>query len=329
MKKLSVIFALGLFACGKSSHAPEVTIGNQIWMIKNLDVSTFRNGDIIPEAKTIEEFTSAGEQSKPAWCYYENDPANGKKYGKLYNWYAVNDPRGLAPKGWHIPSEEEWRNLVSYLSVGGEKGTEANDKMKSVSDWTGQLVESGANYNGNNSSGFDGLPGGQMEYSQTHGPDFDDLHWLGCWWSSTNTGKYREMDAAFSIMLGYNGYQIYFQDAEYQISGLSVRCIKDETSENKPSNTKSQKKADFEGSWVADANTQVRYDGNRITDISVTKNGANYLFVFNKNDLGLKTMGTIDQSNNISLYGGKWLLALDATDNDNLFLQGEIFHRVK
>lgn len=329
MKRLPVIFLFAFFACGKSSHIPEIKIGNQIWMIKNLDVSTFRNGEAIPQAKTVEEFSALGEQSKPAWCYYDNDPTNGKKYGKLYNWYAVNDPRGLAPKGWHIPSEEEWRNLVSYLSVGGEKGTEANDKMKSVSDWTGQLVELGANYNGNNSSGFDGLPGGQMQYSQTHGPHFNDLHSLGCWWSSTsNTEKYRDKDDAKNIILGYNGNQILFSD-EYQISGLSVRCIKDETSENKPANVISEKKADFEGNWVADANSQVRYDGNRITDITITKNGANFLFVFNKNDLGLKTMGTVDESNNISLYDGKWLVALDATDKDNLFLKGEIFHRVK
>jgi hypothetical protein len=84
----------------------------------------------------------------------------------------------------------------------------------------------------------------------------------------------------------------------------------------------------FEGKWIAGASSQVRYDGNRITEIIVTRNGSNFIFEFNKNDLGLKTMGAPDQSNNISLYGGKWSVALDATNNDNLFLNGSIFHRV-
>lgn len=85
---------------------------------------------------------------------------------------------------------------------------------------------------------------------------------------------------------------------------------------------------DFEGKWVADASSQVRYDGNRITEIIVTRNGNNYIFEFNKNDLGLRTMGATDQSNNISLYSGKWVVSLDATNSDNLFLQGSLFHRV-
>lgn len=87
---------------------PETFIGNQIWMAANLDVATFRNGDPIPEAKTNEEWIDAANAKRPAWCYYDNDPVNGKKYGRMYNWYAVNDPRGLAPAGWHIPSLEEW-----------------------------------------------------------------------------------------------------------------------------------------------------------------------------------------------------------------------------
>ena len=76
-----------------------VKIGNQTWMKKNLDVSKFRNGDIVPEVRSQEEWSNAALENKPAWCYYNNDQANGVKYGKLYNWYAVNDPRGLAPEG--------------------------------------------------------------------------------------------------------------------------------------------------------------------------------------------------------------------------------------
>jgi uncharacterized protein (TIGR02145 family) len=99
------------------SHKPaanikSVQIGTQTWMVENLNVSTFRNGDLIPEAKTEDEWRKAGESKQPAWCYYGNEPANGTKYGKLYNWYAVNDPRGLAPAGWHVPSKVEFEYLA-------------------------------------------------------------------------------------------------------------------------------------------------------------------------------------------------------------------------
>jgi TolA-binding protein len=108
-----------------------VKIGTQTWMAENLNVSTFRNGDPIMEAKTNEEWEKAGKEGKPAWCNYENDPKNGAKYGKLYNWYAVNDPRGLAPAGWHVPSDAEWTTL------GDQLGDEASNKMKSTSGWNG------------------------------------------------------------------------------------------------------------------------------------------------------------------------------------------------
>ena len=103
----------------------------QIWTTDNLDVSTFRNGDAIPEAKTEAEWKEAGMNAQPAWCYYENDAANGKKYGKLYNWFAVNDARGLAPQGWHVPSDEEWTKLCDHL--GGRHV--AGEKMKSTTGW--------------------------------------------------------------------------------------------------------------------------------------------------------------------------------------------------
>jgi hypothetical protein len=70
-----------------------VIIGNQEWMTRNLDVPRFRNGDLIPHIESKEEWEEAGENGQPAWCYYDNNPENGKKYGKLYNWHAVNDPR--------------------------------------------------------------------------------------------------------------------------------------------------------------------------------------------------------------------------------------------
>lgn len=82
-----------------------VKIGDQIWMPENLNVDTFRNGDSIHHMQTKEEWDDAAHNEVPAWCYYDFDPSNGEKYGKLYNWHAVNDPRGLAPDGWRVPAE--------------------------------------------------------------------------------------------------------------------------------------------------------------------------------------------------------------------------------
>jgi uncharacterized protein (TIGR02145 family) len=79
-----------------------IKIGKQTWMAENLNVDKFRNGDLIPHIQDPEEWEQAGKNQQPAWCYYENDPENGNIYGKLYNWYAVNDPRGLAPEGFHV-----------------------------------------------------------------------------------------------------------------------------------------------------------------------------------------------------------------------------------
>ena len=132
-----------------AGDAPTVDVGNQQWLGKNLNVTTFVNGDPISQAQTAEEWKQASYEKRPAWCYYNNDPANGRTYGKLYNWYAVHDPRGLAPAGWHVPSDTEWTQLTDYL--GGE--ATAGTKMKSVSLWEN-------NGNGDNSSRIAGLPGG-------------------------------------------------------------------------------------------------------------------------------------------------------------------------
>ena len=89
-----------------------VVIGNQEWMKKNLDVSMYRNGDLIPEVKDKQEWINL---TTGAWCYYNNDSQNGKLYGKLYNWYAVNDSRGLAPEGFHVPTIDEL-NIITDLT---------------------------------------------------------------------------------------------------------------------------------------------------------------------------------------------------------------------
>jgi uncharacterized protein (TIGR02145 family) len=185
----------------------EVRIGRQIWMTTNLNVDRFRNGDPIPQARTPEEWKVAGERAQPAWCYYNNDPANGAKYGKLYNWYAVNDPRGLAPVGYHIPSDREWTVLTDLLE--GENA--AGGKMKSTSGWAN-------NFNATNSSGFSGLPGG---FRYNNGA-FYGIGKYGYWWSST---EYSTNDAWYRN-LGYGSGSVSRGDSD-KGKGFSVRCLRD------------------------------------------------------------------------------------------------------
>ena len=185
----------------------EVKIGNQVWMIENLDVENFRNGDLIPQAKTAEEWENAGKNNEPAWCYYDNDESNAAKYGKLYNWYAVNDPRGLAPEGYHIPSNTELTELTDSLGHENVAGT----KMKSISGW----YESG---NGNNSSGFSALPGG---YRYING-SFSDLAKVGNWWSATEV----DTSNAVSRFLNYYNTDAFNYNSDKK-NGFSVRCMKD------------------------------------------------------------------------------------------------------
>lgn len=131
-----------------SNELRDVAVGEQLWSATNLEVVTFRNGDSIPEVRSNEEWERAGKEGKPAWCYYENDAQKGKTYGRLYNWYALTDPRGLCPEGWHVPTNEEWIALEDYLGI-----PEAAIKLKCENGWN-------ANGNGTNSSGLCVLPGG-------------------------------------------------------------------------------------------------------------------------------------------------------------------------
>jgi len=184
-----------------------IRIDTQEWMIKNLDVEFFRNGDPIPEARSDEEWRKAGEEGRPAWCYYENKAENGSKYGRLYNWYAITDQRVLAPAGWHISSDAEWRNTTDFL--GGEDA--AGTKMKSSSGWT----DDG---NGTNESGFTGLPGGCRDLNGK----FGYIDKIGYWWSSTE--YYTTL--AWYRCIDRSPYYVY-RTNYYKQNGLSVRCVRD------------------------------------------------------------------------------------------------------
>jgi uncharacterized protein (TIGR02145 family) len=123
-----------------------VTIGKQEWTTQNLNVTKYRNGDSIPQVTDDKQWANL---TTGAWCYYNNDPENDSVYGKLYNWHAVKDARGISPKGWHIPTQSEWNDIIIFL--GGD--STAGGKMKAAILWHTMIP-------GTNESGFTGLPGG-------------------------------------------------------------------------------------------------------------------------------------------------------------------------
>ena len=188
-----------------------VWIGTQKWMTTNLDVSRYRNGDKIPQVKDPTKWAAL---TTGAWCWYNNDSTTGAVYGKLYNWFAVNDSRGLAPTGWHVPSNAEWDTLSAYLenNVGG--------KLKDTG-----TVEAGTglwhapNFGATNETGFMGLPGG---YHSGIDGAFYVIGNDGYWWSSTENDTvnvwYRHLSYIYrKLGKKYSG----------KPNGLSVRCIKD------------------------------------------------------------------------------------------------------
>ena len=182
---------------------PSVLIGAQYWMEKNLEVTTYRNGDPIPY---VTDETAWAALTTGAWCYYNNDPSNGK----LYNWYAVNDPRGLAPVGWHVPTDDEWTTLSTTL--GGDAVAGGKMKVAGTTRWTAP------NTGADNSSGFAGLPGGFRNLSGT----FSVVGNYGYWWSST------EVNAASawyrSLTYSNGSFNRYPNNKQY---GFSVRCLRD------------------------------------------------------------------------------------------------------
>lgn len=185
-----------------------VTIHGQVWMAKNLNVSHYRNGDPIRHAVTPAEWADAARKKEGAWCYYRNRSGDALVYGKLYNWYAVNDPRGLAPKGWKIPSDKEWESLAG--AFGGKLFAAGN--LKSASFWP----SSGKPVAGR--TGFCALPGG---YRRNDGRFFyKGVN--GLFWTST---MFVKGYAWFRNMNDRN--EFLFRNDTSMENGLSVRCVKD------------------------------------------------------------------------------------------------------
>lgn len=224
LKIASLFLILFTFSCGSEDNSTEnnpseITVtdidGNiydakkmcdgNYWMLENLNVSRYRNGDLIPQVQDPTEWINL---TTGAWCYYENQTSNGSIYGKLYNWYAVNDPRGLAPQGWHIPQYDEWMEHHSCLS------SNEGGKLKQ----TGTVYWSAPNTGATNETGFTGLPNGLRSMNGT----FNFLGLRGYWWSSTehNLAQVKTYD------LNYDSGNISTYNINKE-SGMSVRCVKD------------------------------------------------------------------------------------------------------
>ena len=180
-----------------------VQIGNQIWMAENLRVSRYRNGDLIPNVTDDIDWENL---KIGAWCNYDDDTDYDFEYGKLYNWYAVDDNRGLAPEGWHVPTYNDWYILVKLL--GGE--FVASGKLKQ----TGTVNWRSPNSYATNETGFSALPCGSRGAFNNDGV-------CGFWWSATEKNS---KDAWYREMHCYNGY--IHRSSIDKVNGFSIRCIK-------------------------------------------------------------------------------------------------------
>jgi uncharacterized protein (TIGR02145 family) len=183
-----------------------VKIGSMIWTAENLDVAHFQNGDPIPEVKDSKAWTAL---TTGAWCYNENKQEQGKTYGKLYNWYAVSDPRGLAPEGWHVATDADWTALSALL--GGEE--QAGGKLKATVLWK-ELNEGTDNKNG-----FTALPAGARR--DTDGEFMLPGEYSRLWSSTESSAK-----KAWGRALGYFDDALRRGEAS-KTTGFSVRCVKD------------------------------------------------------------------------------------------------------
>ena len=193
---------------GNSQDIQTVQIGSQVWMKENLDTDRFRNGDPIEQVRTDRGWNQASIGQAPATCTYLNTDKNGKQYGRLYNWYAVSDPRGLCPAGWRVPTDIDWRDLKAHL--GGKK--KAGGKIKSLTGWNQP------NEKATNLSGFTALPGGSRDYFG----EFDLEGSEAVWWSSTEHNHV----LAWARLVHTNGGRLN-KVSSAKGTGNSVRCIKE------------------------------------------------------------------------------------------------------
>jgi len=181
-----------------------IIIGNQVWSLENLKTSKYRNGDPIINFTDTAKWAWNGLTSG-AYSNYNNDTSISNIYGKLYNWFAINDKRGICPNGWHIPTENEWNELINYLGGNSDVG----GKLKE----TGILHWVSPNTGATNESGFTALPSGYREIDGT----FQGLGHVTYIWSSTDVKDFG---------LGWSDKTIGSINSDKHI-GLPVRYVMD------------------------------------------------------------------------------------------------------
>ena len=195
-----------------------VLIGDQCWMMENLKVTHYRNGEAIPHVTDSETWAGL---TTGAYCNYGNDEGNVSTYGRLYNWYAVDDSRKIAPEGWHVATDEEWKQLEMFLGMSqaeadttGWRGTDEGGKLKEA----GTTHWASPNTGATNESGFTALPGGYRHV----GGNFHSMYWSANFWSSTELSSlgawYRTVNCDYSQVLRTN---------VNEPTGFSVRCVRD------------------------------------------------------------------------------------------------------
>jgi len=200
-----------------------IKIGDQWWTAQNLIVTRYRNGDPIPEVTNPYEWEDLRTGAR---CIYDNDPSNAAIYGFFYNWHAVNDDRGLAPEGWHVPTEEDWKQLEISLGVSpsltdewGFRGGDEGAKMKTIgAREIGTGLWPFPNDGATNETCFSALPSGWRIYTGAY-YSFGDA---AAFWSSTEHDNRR----AWSRSLNYRISSI-FRSFGFKERGFSIRCVKD------------------------------------------------------------------------------------------------------
>ena len=192
---------------GAGNVYPTLDLQNQCWMGSNLRTNRFANGDFIPFPLTTSGWSTT--TTTPAHALYNNDPANDSLFGRMYNWFAVTDTRGICPTGWHLPSDAEWTTLTTALGGTGVAG----HAVKSTTGW----ASAG---NGSNSSGFNGLPAGFRRETGV----FEGLGSHTYWWSSTGLGL--TPSNAYFRRASFNASNL-FRDNNLKRLGLSIRCLRD------------------------------------------------------------------------------------------------------
>ncbi|MBN1893213.1 hypothetical protein JW906_01910, partial [bacterium] len=208
--KTSFAYETGTMIGNDGKIYQTVKIGTQWWMAENLRETKYRNGSAIPNVTTYSTWASLYSGAR---CAYENKQSNADEYGYLYNWYAVNDSRDIAPQGWHVPTDSEWQTLVDYL--GGESGAGGKMKETGTSHWISP--NSGAT----NESGFTALPGGC--YSYNNKGTFNYLGYHAYFWSSTQY----DIWLAWYRNLNYYHSNVDRNYSSGKSSGISVRLVKD------------------------------------------------------------------------------------------------------